>query len=662
MQTPYGSENKETDEFLTRMAASAVPAPQPSRTRRPVMMCAAFLATCAAGALGLVSERNAVHSTAQVQTANFELQESGSLDVQPSPSSDIVFPWQSIGVNLSATPTPFVANWTAIDTNTDGSISLNELLGYLTTQKDAQVAKIEAAAAAAVAQVQSTFDQHTSCIKTAYSELIDAKTTSDKKEILTASELGSVLMYARDHCYYKTTPTPTTAVDGGDVVIATTTPAPSGATTTTSAPEPSATTTSAPEPSATTTTPAPTTTASWAEPTTTTPSVTFYVPSREEVLKELASSIDVLGNQTNLTKAFALAVLNQTRDNVTAKIDTTWFNSDGERAVARAEVAKYFGTLTSCVSIAMSIFGRYINVLDAFELAPALAWIRTTCMDTSDAKFGKTDTNQNNVIEEFEVMAAIVQIRDNKLAALANVTDPTAYQAAFFATRQLYGQTMECAHNGITQLGDPVARTLSREQFYGLEAWMLSHCSLVEPDVTVVGLLPNATILGGNFSLGNIVTFLADAKTMYTAAVPVNDTYHAATIEDHFRLIEVCLNGSYVQLNVTNETAYASLVTTVQTCVAKSVPVTMPVGVFLSRPEFQALLELTWAAENASLDAQIRQAQAALDKLKAKKAALATCIVQAVDNAAAGEAKIPQSQLVPAQSFTKQCYVKATSA
>ncbi|RHY26001.1 hypothetical protein DYB32_007951 [Aphanomyces invadans] len=598
------------------------------------MMCAAFLATCAAGALGLVSERNAVHSTAQVQTANFELQESGSLDVQPSPSSDIVFPWQSIGVNLSATPTPFVANWTAIDTNTDGSISLNELLGYLTTQKDAQVAKIEAAAAAAVAQVQSTFDQHTSCIKTAYSELIDAKTTSDKKEILTASELGSVLMYARDHCYYKTTPTPTTAVDGGDVVIATTTPAPSGATTTTSAPEPSATTTSAPEPS-TTTTPAPTTTASWAEPTTTTPSVTFYVPSREEVLKELASSIDVLGNQTNLTKAFALAVLNQTRDNVTAKIDTTWFNSDGERAVARAEVAKYFGTLTSCVSIAMSI------------LAPALAWIRTTCMDTSDAKFGKTDTNQNNVIEEFEVMAAIVQIRDNKLAALANVTDPTAYQAAFFATRQLYGQTMECAHNGITQLGDPVARTLSREQFYGLEAWMLSHCSLVEPDVTVVGLLPNATILGGNFSLGNIVTFLADAKTMYTAAVPVNDTYHAATIEDHFRLIEV---------------SYASLVTTVQTCVAKSVPVTMPVGVFLSRPEFQALLELTWAAENASLDAQIRQAQAALDKLKAKKAALATCIVQAVDNAAAGEAKIPQSQLVPAQSFTKQCYVKATSA
>ncbi|RHY41270.1 hypothetical protein DYB38_011381 [Aphanomyces astaci] len=637
MRTPYGSENKETDEFLTRMTSLAAPHhPRPQSTRhRPAMLCVAFFATCAAGALGLVSQqRHTVAAT--LQTSNFD-----SLDVMPPPSNTIVFPWQTIGLNVPANPAPFVANWTSIDANADGSISLNELLGYLTSQKDAQVQRIQAAAAAAVAQVQTTFDQHSGC-------LIDAKQPSDKKEILTAAELGTVLKYARDQCYNKLTPSPTPNVDGGNVVIVTTPPP-----TTTTAP--TTTTTS-------TTTPVPTTTASWAEPsTTTTPVVTYYVPSRDEVLKELAASVDVLANQTNLTYTFAHIVLNQTRDNVTAKIDTKWFNSDGERAVAKAEVAKYCGTLSSCVDIAMAVFGRYINVLDAFELAPALEWIKSTCMNTADAKFGKTDTNQNNVVEEFEVIAAIVKIRDDKLSTMVNLTDPTAYQAAFFATRQLYSQTMECAHNGISELGDPITRTLNREQFYGLEAWMLSHCSIIQPDVSVIGLLPTATGLAGNFSLANLQSLLAEAKANDTQAVPANDMYHAATIDDHYRLVEVCLNGSYAKLNVTNETTYATLLANVKTCVAQSVPLTMPVGIFLSRPEFQALLELTWASENANLDSQIRQAQAALDKLKAKKAALAACIVQAVDSAAAGEAKISQSQLVPAQSFTKQCYVKATA-
>ncbi|KAF0717260.1 Aste57867_2411 [Aphanomyces stellatus] len=405
------------------------------------------------------------------------------------------------------------------------------------------------------------------------------------------------------------------------------------------------------------TTAAPTTTPTWAEPST--PAVTNMSPSQDDVLELLNASLAILATGPTLTKEFAHSVLNQSLTNVTTLINTVWFNSAGERATALAAVSKYSGSLGSCVDIAFLIFGN-INTLDAIQLATAMRWIRNTCMNLADKDFGKTDTNHNNVIEEAEVMAAVAKIRDDKLANLTRTTDAVAYNATYYATRVLYDLTMECTDRGISEIGDNANRTLTREQYYGLKAWMQVHCTNVTGDVSTDGL-PTAADLGGNYTLLNIHTKM-DANEATALAAAGNNTLQAATIDDRFKLLQTCVDATYGTNVITTSDQYNAVLAGVATCLTTNSPVAVNIEVMLTRPQFQGLLEITWAAENANLDAQIQAANALLAKLTAKKAALEACIQAAVEDAAAGADQIPQSKLVPAKGYTSTCYANASSS
>ncbi|CAK4403450.1 unnamed protein product [Aphanomyces euteiches] len=410
-------------------------------------------------------------------------------------------------------------------------------------------------------------------------------------------------------------------------------------------------------------TPAPTTTSSW--PTPSTPAVTNYSPSRDEVLTILSSSIDTLGNQTNLTKAEAHALLNQSLANLTASINSKWFNTASERSQALSAVAAYYGSLSACVDIAILVFGRKINVLDAFELAPAMAWIKQVCMDSSNQNFGKTDTNKDGVVSQAELLAAIAKIRDDKLATLANISDPTAYKSAYFGTREIFSRQMECAVRGSQVVTNATDAALTREEFYGLQAWMLKNCNDVGADQTAYGL-PNSTALNGNFTLENIQSQIVVSKATDLGNVAANDTIHATTIDDHYNLVQTCVNASYPSgggTAIESTTDYAALVNKVKACMVQSVPMTLPVEVLLTRPEFQALLQLTFASEYTQLQTQIDAAQAALNAVVAKKAALDACIDQALETAGpAGWSEISQAMLLPAKQNATACYNQAAAA
>ncbi|CAK4579526.1 unnamed protein product [Aphanomyces euteiches] len=903
MRTAYGSENNETDEFLKKLTAlSKQPAVAPRGTPRTSrwILCLGLVAACVAAIVGVASYSKKAPNLIQTESLNAAAE---------APS--LSFPWQNVSLVFPPAK-PLAANWTALDANVDGSISLDELLAFLGTQKTEQIARIQAAADAAIAQVNAQYKQHIECVTSAYNQLVAPK-TAEKNEILTDDELYKVLEQAAQ-CYnakvvtpeptttLPSTPEPTTtaATDGSSTPAPTnpstletpeptpastasdnsatpeptpasnsdnsvtpeptpaatgdsttpeptpastldssTTPEPTPASTTDSSatpeptpastldgsetpeptpastpansetpkptpeptpastldgsetpeptpastpansetpkptpeptpastldgsetpeptpastpansetpeptpastsdnastpeptpastsdssatPEPTSDNASTPAPSSSSSdssstpeptpeatpastsenaatpaptqagtsptspqstpsatppnnshqddepTPAPTTTSSW--PTPSTPAVTNYSPSRDEVLTILSSSIDTLGNQTNLTKAEAHALLNQSLANLTASINSKWFNTASERSQALSAVAAYYGSLSACVDIAILVFGRKINVLDAFELAPAMAWIKQVCMDSSNQNFGKTDTNKDGVVSQAELLAAIAKIRDDKLATLANISDPTAYKSAYFGTREIFSRQMECAVRGSQVVTNATDAALTREEFYGLQAWMLKNCNDVGADQTAYGL-PNSTALNGNFTLENIQSQIVVSKATDLGNVAANDTIHATTIDDHYNLVQTCVNASYPSgggTAIQSTTDYAALVNKVKACMVQSVPMTLPVEVLLTRPEFQALLQLTFASEYTQLQTQIDAAQAALNAVVAKKAALDACIDQALETAGpAGWSEISQAMLLPAKQNATACYNQAAAA
>ena len=84
--------------------------------------------------------------------------------------------------------------------------------------------------------------------------------------------------------------------------------------------------------------------------------------------------------------------------------------------------------------------------------------------------------------------------------------------------------------------------------------------------------------------------------------------------------------------------------------------------VFLTRPEFQDLLQLTFSSEYTKLQAQIDAAQAALNAVVAKKAALDACIDQALETAGpAGWTKISQDKFLPTKQNASTCYNQAAA-
>ncbi|ETV81597.1 hypothetical protein H257_06063 [Aphanomyces astaci] len=540
-----------------------------------------------------------------------------------------------------------------MDTDENGFVDLGEVVEYYRVEKEAKIAQIRHAADEAVTAVNAKYSRYFDCVTQGYQAVVQSR------DISSADELQQVLQWADNECS-KTTPQPTSPSDTytrQEIVQyvqnithsqqyiqcteAVLDKFPEGYKFTKKDVDSIALTVQTNCLVATTPTPA-------------SPSPTRQAPTKAEILTYAKAVLEVLNNETEPVSNVQLHAFVKAHENVmTMKITKVWYNSDTDRQQALDFVTKFYQRVDKCLDAAVVVFGDNGTIAVA-TLPSVYAWASGICVSDSSKDFVDADLNKNNVVDEFEVAQVIATARNQQLSQLKRTTNSSEYLRSFFSIRETYDHTLECAHEGISQVGNAVDRTLTREQFYGYEAWMTRSCSNVVPDVSLHGV-PSAVDIQGAWNLTTAHAIMGQLKAKDLELALASGTgvaLHTQFIEDHYGLLRTCFDASFDE---SGGTPYNTTLERTRLCLDATVPSTMPIEVVVSRADFQALLQQLFAPTLAELDDEIAKAQAVVDGLRAKKAALQVCIRKAVDAVANGQATVRQRDLNTAQQWTNQC-------
>ncbi|KAF0697554.1 Aste57867_11765 [Aphanomyces stellatus] len=375
------------------------------------------------------------------------------------------------------------------------------------------------------------------------------------------------------------------------------------------------------------------------------PSSPFDV-SMDAIFAQVRQVLDLVNTTT--TAAAGNAIIETQLQNVLGQLKSN--------DAIRTNVTTLFMRVESCVNISVLVFGRN-HVISADDLAAADRWRRAICMVNDDeAAFRLVDVNNDHVISESEIDHIVALARDTQLPTLANVSTPAdLFQAQLFAIRETYDRTLDCSHQAISELGNPLDRTMTETQFKGYDIWMHSHCDAVQPDLSLHGL-PTKAALAANWSLTFVYAAMTQSKIadvrLLLASNATNASLHTLFLDDHYELLETCFSTAF---RAATDGDYDVVVDATKQCMQGHIPLTMPVDILLSKPAFRDLLRTHFSPELSDLDAAIAKAAARADALVARKEKLEQCIAAAVDDAAQGQTYIKQTKLAPAQKMAAEC-------
>ncbi|OQR83040.1 hypothetical protein ACHHYP_15191, partial [Achlya hypogyna] len=443
-------------------------------------------------------------------------------------------------------------------------------------------------------------------------------------------------------------PTPTETTDAPTPADTTISPTP---TETTEAPTPTETT-EAPTPADTTVSPTPEVTTelpttSWVSPPT--PAPTNYEPSRQELLRDASQAlVQIAGLSGSVTLDDATGIVANVESALEANVSTIWFNSESDRSIVLGYLGSYFTALDSCLGIGFAVFGQKSTVAPK-NLAPLVSWVNTTCMSATTASFGSYDKNLDGFVSEAEVDEVIVAARD---AALAQVGTS---KTQFFAIRETYDQTLQCAAEAFGAIAKRPDHLLGAEEFVGFEAYMAQNCVKVTPDTDVSGA-PTAVQLGANSSYATaLAVFSANERRDLALALSLN-ALKTQVIEDHYLLLKSCYADAWTTVG---PSPYAALLANVTSCmVAASTGVPEDLLV-LPKPDFVALVKQAFQDRIDALKAANAAKRAEIAANEALINAINNCIASSVDQVANGLDRIPQRELPHAKELTYDCYTSA---
>ncbi|RHY26652.1 hypothetical protein DYB32_007422 [Aphanomyces invadans] len=506
----------------------------------------------------------------------------------------------------------FVALMESMDTDENGYVDLGEVVEYYRVEKETKIAQIRQAADEAVAAVDTTYARLFECVTQGYKAVVKSS------QITSAAELERVLQWANAECTIDTDVY--TRQDVVQIVFNITrsqqylscTEAmldkfPAGYKFSKKDVDSIAAAVQA------------TCFATTTEPT---PAPTRPSPTTTEILTYAKAVLEVLQNETEPVSPGQLHAFVKAHAGVMQmKITKVWYNSDRDRQLALEFVTKFYTRVEKCLDAAV--------VVD----------------------FIAADLNKNNVVDEFEIDQVVATARNHQLGQLQNKSYATsrAFLQAFFSIRETYDRTLECAHDGVTQIGNAVDRTLTREEFYGYEAWMARHCSNVAPDISLHGV-PNDVPM--NLTEAHVAMGQLQAKDLEVALQAGTGALHTQYIQDHYGLLRTCFDASF---DPTGRTPYSTILNRTRFCLENAVPSTMPIQVIMSRADFHALLEKLFEPELTQLDIEIAKQEAIVETLRAKKAALEACIRRAVDVVATASPALRHADLEKAESYTNEC-------